>query len=492
MRLNVAKYMAKRIIMNDVIIIGGGIIGAFIAHELSHYKLKITLLEKDNDVANETTMANSAIIHTGYDPKDGTLKAKLNPIGHDLYKQICKDLDVPYKEIGAYVVAFDDNDINTLEELKTRAINRNIIYEELYPDTFLKQEPNLNPEIKKVLSFPTTAIIDPMQTCVALIENAIVNGLKVFLNQEVKAIEPIQEGYKIKTQDKEYQTKYIINCAGINSNKIAKMIGDNSFDIIYRKGEYYVLDKKASYLTKHIIYPCPSTMGKGVLIVPTVHGNTLLGPTAFDVDDSLDTSTTLNGLEEVKTKVQKLIKDIPFNLTIRTFAGLRAKGSIDDFIIYENENHPHFINVAGIDSPGIASAPAIAKYVIDNFFNELQPKENFIKTRKGYYNFDSLDDETKAQLIKENPKFGHIICRCEKISEQEIIDCIHRPLVPKTIKAIKKRIRPGMGRCQGGFCAPLVIKILARELNINPKDICYDSINSNILKQESKGDEHVE
>ena len=477
--------------MNDVIIIGGGIIGAFIAHELSRYQLKITLLEKDNDVANETTMANSAIIHTGYDPKDNTLKAKLNPLGHDLYKQICKDLDVPYKEIGAYVVAFDDNDIKTLEELKAKASKRNIPYEELYPDTFLKQEPNLNPEIKKVLSFPTTAIIDPMQTCVALIENAIVNDLNVKLNQEVKAIEALKQGFKIKTQDEEYLTKYVINCAGVNSANIAKMIGDNSFDIIYRKGEYYVLDKMASYLTKHIIYPCPSKMGKGVLIVPTVHGNTLLGPTAFDVDDSLDNATTIDGLNEVKIKVQRLIKDIPFNLTIRTFAGLRAKGSIDDFIIYENEKHQHFINVAGIDSPGIASAPAIAKYVIDNYFHDLKLKENFIATRKGYYNFANLDDETKAKLIKENPKFGHIICRCEKISEQEIIDCIHRPLVPKTIKAIKKRIRPGMGRCQGGFCAPLVIKILAQELKVDSKDICYDSINSNILKQESKGDDYA-
>lgn len=476
--------------MNDIIIIGGGIIGAFIAHDLSRYKLKITLLEKDNDVANETTMANSAIIHTGYDPKDGSLKADLNVEGHRLYPQICKDLEVPYQQIGAYIVAFNDEDEKNLAILKQRAIARNIPYEELTPEQFLIVEPLLNPQIKKVLSFPTTAIIDPMQTCAALIDVAITNGVDVRLNQEVISITDTTDGYLVNTQDHSYATRYVINCAGINSAKVARMIGDDSFDITYRKGEYYVLDKKASYLTKHIIYPCPSKMGKGVLIVPTIHHNILLGPTAFDVEKDDDVATSITGLQEVRQKAQKIIPNIPFDLVIRTFAGLRAKGSTDDFIIYENNQHPHFINVAGIDSPGIASAPAISRYVINNFFHDLQLKENYTIKRRGYYHFDALDEASKARLIAHEPKFGHIICRCEKISEQEIIDCIHRPLVPRTLKAIKKRLRPGMGRCQGGFCAPLIIKIIAKELNIPEDQVCYDAYESKILCYESKGDDH--
>ena len=471
--------------MNDVIIIGGGIIGAFIAYDLSKYNLKISLLEKDNDVANGTTMANSAIVHTGYDPSDNTLKAKLNVEGSLMYENICKQLDVQYKRIGAYVVAKDDEELKVLNELKQRAINRHIPFNELDKDTILKNEPNLNPNIKYGLDFYTTAIIDPMELTVALVEIAIKNGLNLKLNNEVIGIHKIDNYYEVTTNEQVYQSKYVINASGLYSDTISKMIEDNNYQIIPKKGEYFVLDKEA-HLTNHIIFPVPTNKGKGVLVVPTVHGNTMLGPTSFEVLKKEEVNTTTSGLNEIRDKINDTLVTFPNNLVIRSFAGIRASVATKDFIIEESPNNKHFINLIGIDSPGIASAPAISKYVIDNFFNDLTLKDKYESTRIGYIHFNNLDEAKKAELIKQNPKYGKIICRCEKITEQEIIDAIHRPNGARTVKGVKKRVRPGMGRCQGGFCEPLVVMILARELHVDPKEIKYDSNDSNILIKESK------
>lgn len=476
--------------MIDVVIIGAGIIGSFIAHDLSKYNLNVVVLESENDVANQTTMANSAIIHTGYDPLDNTLKAELNVEGASLYKDICQRLDVPYKMIGAIVVARNDEEISVLTELMIRASKRKIPYIKLTKEDIKKMEPNISDEVKCGLSFPTTAIIDPMQTTVALMEVAIRNNVDLHLNEPVIAIDDLNGYYKVRTSKSTYESKYVINCAGLSSDKIANMIGDYSFDITYRRGEYFVLDQKAHDFVKHIIYPVPSKYGKGVLCVPTVHGNIMLGPTAEDVEDMSSVNTTINGLNDIKGKLNTLVSNIPMNQVIRSFAGLRAKGPSGDFIIYENQNHPHFINVAGIDSPGIASAPAISKYVITNFFSNLSIKDEYVINRIGYPHFKDLPIEEKQRLIEENPKYGKIICRCEKITEQEIIDCINRPCGATTVKGVKKRVRPGMGRCQGGFCEPLVVDILARTLNKDPLTINYDSYDTEVLLTQSKGQKY--
>lgn len=477
--------------MYDVIIIGAGIIGSFIAYDLSKFDLKVLVIDKENDVANATTMANSAIIHTGYDPKDNTLKAKLNVEGALMYEEICKRLNVPYQKVGAYVLGRKSIDSETFTILRNRASKRNIKYEDLDYETIHQNEKNVAPDIDMGLSFPDTAIIDPFLTAITLMDVAVNNGVTLNLSEEVKKI--VQEkNYQIYTNKMSYQTKVVINASGLESEKIANMVGDNSFKINYYKGEYFVLSKDAKSLVNHIIYPVPSSVGKGVLVVPTVHQNTMIGPTSLLTSNSSDLNTTEAGLDLLKDKSRLLIKNIPTKEIIRSFAGIRPKEIKGDFIISESKVAKNFINLAGIDSPGIASAPAISDYVIEKIIKTILPLEKkkiYQIESKKYPKILDMSIEKRNELIKQNPKYGKIICRCEKITEQEIIDAINRPVSARTVKAIKKRVRAGMGKCQGGFCEPLIVKILERELNIKPTDVCYDDLDSAILMCK-KGDNY--
>lgn len=475
--------------MFDVIIIGAGIIGSMIAYKLSKYDLSVLVIDKEGDVASLTTMANSAIIHTGYDPEDNTLKAKLNVAGAKQYEQLCADLSMDYRKCGAYVVSRNEEESKVISELERRAKERGVRYTRLTQAEVRKNEPNIADVVLEAISFPDTAVIDPMALTVGLMEVAMDNGTKLVLSENVIDIKH-NDVYTVKTNKNQYTSKYVINCAGINSSKIANLIGDTSFVVTPRKGEYYVLSKNATNFVNNIIYPVPTKMGKGVLAVPTVHGNILLGPTAEDVNDDTDNTVSVAGLKDVRTKLETLVKNTPYNESIRSFAGIRAKGNTGDFIIYENQEHKHFINLGGIESPGIASAPAIADYVIENYFNNLKEKESYTTKRRPQIRFNSLSAEEKNELIKKNPKYGKIICRCEKITEAEIVDAIHRNCGATTVKGVKKRVRPGMGKCQGGFCSPLVVNILARELGISPLDVKYDSEDSNILESFSKEGSH--
>ncbi|MEG0239173.1 NAD(P)/FAD-dependent oxidoreductase [Anaerorhabdus sp.] len=477
--------------MFDVIIIGAGIVGCFIAKDLSRYDLKVLVLEKGNDVAIGATMANSAIIHSGHDPLDGTLKAKLNLEGNKMYESICKELNCSFNRIGAYVLATSDEEVEQLNLLFKRAQSRDIPCVLHNKDEIKKHEPHVSDEVVLGLWLPSTGIIYPWEVAIACMEQAILHGVELKLNQEVIDFKK-EDIYQVITSNNKYQTKCIVNCAGVYADEIYKMIDPSiNFSITARKGEYFVLDHLQQPLVHHVIYPVPSSKGKGVLIVPTTHGNTLLGPTSFEIDDKSAINNTHAGLNYVKNQVGKLIDHIPFDKVIRTFAGNRPTGTTHDFIIEEAKLFPDFYNVAAIESPGLASAPAISKMVVSMYVNKHNPEEKkeYVINANHDPKLNELTIEEKNEFVKKNPQYGRMICRCEKITEGEIVDAIHRPCGATTIKGVKKRVRPGMGRCQGGFCEPLVLDILARELHKTKEEILLDDLGSNLLVERTKHDD---
>jgi len=477
----------------DITIIGAGIVGSFIAHRLSKKECRVLVLEKNADVADGATMANSAIVHSGHDPKPGTLKAKLNVRGNRMYPDICKELGVSFLPVSAFVAATDEVEQKTLESLYKQAMGREIPAKLLSGDDARKLEPNLSDSIVEVLELPTTGIIYPWEVAIALMEEAVLNGTQLHLEECVTGIEKKEEGFLVTTDKSRYLSRYVINAAGIYADEIYQMllksmgqeIGD-SFAITPRRGEYYVLDKMKQPHVSRVIYPVPGPMGKGVLVVPTTHGNVLLGPNAEEIDDKSGNNTTSDALNYVKKNVNKTVKNIPFDKVIRTFAGLRPTPNTGDFLIEEVNEARGFVNVAGIESPGLASAPAIAEYVCEEIMGESfdYPTKEEYKKRTPIVKLSELSEEEKNIKVRENANYGQVVCRCEQVSKGEILDAIHRPVGAKTVKGIKKRVRPGMGRCQGGFCEPAVVDILAEELGVSPLDIRLAGDKSVMLMEE--------
>ena len=476
--------------MYDVVIVGAGISGCFIARDLSRYQLSVAVVEKANDVANGATMANSAIVHSGHDPKPGTLKAKLNVEGNRMYEDICKELHVDFQRVGAYVVASCEEQLPHLEELYNQAKERNVPVEYVEREELFASEPNITKSAVRAISLPSTGIIYPWEVAIALMENAIENGVELFLNEEVKSIDKKDSSYVVHTSTKELEAKVVINCAGVYADEIYKMVSDNvGFEITPRKGEYFVLDHTNKPLVNRVIYPLPSAKGKGVLVVPTTHGNILLGPNSDVINDKSAINNTKEALDYVKRELPNIVENIPMGQVIRNFAGLRPTGTTGDFIIEEAKDAKNFVNVAAIESPGLASAPAISKYVIDTIVSnliDLKEKDNFKSERAPYVDLKKLSIEERNELVKKDPRFARIVCRCEQITEGEIVAAIHRPCGATTVKGVKKRIRPGMGRCQGGFCEPLVVDILSRELGKSKMEICLDSPESKLFVQKTK------
>lgn len=476
--------------MSDVVIIGGGVIGGAIARELSKYKLDIRIIEKETDIGNGTTKANSAIVHAGYDATEGTLMAKYNMLGNKMFDELSKELEFPFKRIGSLVIGRNEEERKHLETLLKRGIENKIPNMKiLEKDEIRELEPNINEDIIVALHAPTAGIVGPWEMTIALIENAMDNGVKLYLNTKVTGIEEIEEGYKVITNKGEYKTKIVINAAGVFGDIIAKMVGDESFSITPRRGQYFVLDKYQGKLANSVIFQCPTKLGKGVLVTPTVHGNLLVGPDAEDLDDRNNLGTTMEQLNFVRENAIKSIKDINFREGIRNFAGLRAQPSTGDFVIGEVAGKEGFFNVAGMKSPGLSSAPAIgvdvAKMVIERL-GDIEKKNDFKKNRRKQYEFMKETPEVKNELIKKDSRYGNMVCRCENITEGEIIDVIHRNAGATTVDGVKKRCRPGMGRCQGGFCGPKVQEILARELGKKFEEIVLDKENSYILTEETK------
>jgi len=454
--------------MFDVAVIGAGVVGGAVARELSKYDLSVVILEKCADVAMGATRANSAIVHAGFDAKEGTLKAKLNVKGSLMMEKYAAELGVKYKKNGSLVVGFSDEDRATLEELCKRGIENGVPgVKVLSADEVRNIEPNVGEGVTCALHAPSGAIICPYELCMAEIGNAMDNGAELKLNFGVCAIEKCGEAYRVSNGSDFVEAKYVVNCAGVYSDDVARLVGDDSFSVIPRRGEYMLLDKECGALVSHTIFRCPSKMGKGILVSPTVDGNLLLGPTAENIDDKEDKSTTASGLAKVRAQAAEQVRGINFGKVITSFTGLRSVGSTGDFIINVKDG---FVNCAGIESPGLSSAPAIGEYVRELLSAEglaLTPKSDFVATRRPMHYFKEATEEEKNAIIAENPAFAHIICRCELVSEGEIVEAIHTNPKPYDVDAVKRRTRSGMGRCQGGFCSPYVVEILARELGVD-------------------------
>ena len=473
----------------DVAVIGAGVVGSLIARELSRYNLKIALLEKCNDMAMGTSKANSAIVHAGFDAKPGTLKAKLNVKGTALMPELCKELSVPFKPVGSLVVAFSDEEVEVLDELLERGKKNGVPDIEIYDAEKLREaEPAISPEAKAALWAPTAGIVCPYELTVASVENAVVNGADFIRNFAVNKIDFNGEEFTVSNGETDIISKYVINAAGVFCDEIAALIGDDSIHTVPRKGEYMLCDKSIGTLAKHTIFQCPSKMGKGVLVTPTVDGNLLIGPSALDIEDKTDVSTTSEGLSGILQTARKSIPVLGTREVITSFAGLRAHCDRDDFIIEPSEKNSRFINVAGIESPGLSSAPAIALFVKDMIIKELSPEEkgDFNPVREEPVRFRHMSNEERKALIAKNPAYGRIICRCETITEGEILDAIHAPAGARDVDGVKRRTRAGMGRCQGGFCGSKVVELLARELGVEINEITKFGGDSKILYDRTK------
>lgn len=475
--------------MVDVVVIGTGIMGACVARELSRYNLNVVVLDKENDVSNGTSKANSAIIHAGYDAVNGTLMAKYNVLGNAMFEDLCKEIEAPFKRVGSYVLAFTEEERPHLELLYDRGVKNGVPGLEILEGAeVLKREPNLNPNIVAALYAPTAGIVGPWEFVIKMLENAVENGVEVRLNSKVVDIQKVDGGYKVVTDKEEILTKTVINAAGVHADEINDMVSKKHFNIIPRKGEYFLLDKVQGTLVNSVIFQCPSKMGKGILVSCTVHGNLITGPTATDVESKDDVGNTIPEMDLIRREAVRSVPSVNFRDNIRNFAGLRAESDTGDFIIGEAEDAEGFFNIAGTKSPGLTSAPAIgvdvAKMVVEKLGNPTKKAE--FKKNRHQIQFMDLTPEEKAEVIAKDPRYGRIICRCESITEGEIVDVIHRTLGARTVDGVKKRCRPGMGRCQGGFCGPRVQEILARELGKNLDDIVLDKTGAYILTGETK------
>lgn len=480
--------------MYDVAVIGAGIIGTSVARELSKYALKTALIEKGNDVAVGTTKANSGIIHAGYDAEPGTNKAKFNALGNPMFDKLCSDLAVSFKRTGSLVIAFNSREMKTIKELYERGMANRIPGMRILNDKAVKKtEPNLNSTVVGALYAPTAGVIDPWELAIALAENAMENGVELLLNHKVTAIEKLTKSFIIRTRQTSLETRYIVNCAGLYSDEINNMVASSTFKITPRRGQYFVLDKNTGKLVNTVVFQCPGKTSKGVLLTSSIHGNLLIGPDSQVIDDKENLETTADRLKFVRETALKTSDKIPFNTMIKTFAGLRATPDTGDFIIGESEETPGFINAAGIESPGLSAAPAIAEYVVDLLkkrAGNFKKREDFNPVRRKVIKFMDLNFDEKVKLVKKDPAYGRIICRCENITEGEIVDSIRRKAGATTLNGVKRRVRPGMGRCQGGFCGPRVMEILARELGKDMKEIVKEEKESYILTGRTKGEQN--
>ena len=473
--------------MLDVVIIGAGVSGAFIARKLARYELNVALFERENDVGDITSNANSAIVHSGYDPVPHTLKALLNVRGNAMYDQIADELDIHFNRCGSLTVAVSDEQMQMLYNLEKRSKENGVEVRILSADEVKKMEPHISPEVKGALLAPTAGVIDPFNLVVHTVENAVDNGVELHLSEPVIDIVDKGEYFLVKTPKGEYQSKVVINAAGLYSDKIAAMIEDIDWHLIPRKGEYFVLDHYEVGLVNHTIFPLPSAKGKGVLVSMTSSNNYIVGPSSEPIDDVEDFGTDSYTLGEIRRQATELVPDIPFNQVIRVFSGIRPTSTRHDFIIEPAKSNNRFINVAGIESPGLVSSPAIAEYVFENYISKLfnlVEKKNFNPRIKKYHHLNEMTLEERNAAIKENPDFGKIICSCEKVSLGEIKELLTRSVPPQTVKGVKRRCRAGFGKCQGGFCSPMVTLILAKHYGVSPLDIKWDR--KPILEEEVK------
>ena len=473
----------------DVIIIGAGVTGCAVARELSRYDCSVLVIEKDEDVCCGTSKANSGIVHAGYDAKPGTLKAKMNIRGNEMMTSLCKELDIPFKRIGSLVVCTDESLRSGIEELYARGITNGVPdLKILESDEVRELEPNISDDVVCALYAPTAGVICPFRLNIALAECAAQNGVEFKFDTQVTNIRSDGDKWIIETSDKTYNARAVINAAGCHADDIHNLVSENKLHITPRRGDYMLLDRSLEGFVKHVIFPQPTKMGKGILVTPTVHGNTLVGPTAVDIESKDEAPVTAEGLVKVQEGAVRNVKGLPLKQVITGFSGLRAHEDGGEFILEEAEGCPGFFDCAGIESPGLTACPAIGEYMASLVSSRLslKKKDNWNGICKDVIRPFELPPEEREKLISDNPEYGRIICRCETITEGEIIDAIRRPLGAKSLDGVKRRTRAGMGRCQGGFCSPRVMDILSRELGLPLEAITKSGGNSKIVTGRTK------
>lgn len=476
-------------VMFDVVIIGSGIIGVSVARYLARYDLNICVLEQHCDISQEASKANSGIIHAGFDAGTGSQKAYHNVLGAKLIPQLAIDLDFPYNRNGAMVLCFDEAEKGKLQELLQRGKQNGVEnLTILTREETLDKEPLINPGVVAALYAPSSGVVSPYEFAIAMAENAADNGVEFFFDSKVKAISRINNFFEIATANgKKLATKWIINCAGTSGDKINNMVCKTKQKISARKGEYMLFDKAYANVSNHTLFQLPTKLGKGILITKSAHGNILIGPNAVDITDKTDFSTSIKGQNEIIKKAKEAIPTLDFRQVITQFAGLRAHLKTDDFLIAESE--PCFFNVIGIDSPGLTAAPSIAEYVSNFVADKLNAKQkiSWQQTRKGIEAFSHMSNNRRIEAVRQNPLYGKIVCRCEKVTEAEVINSIRRTLGATTLDGIKFRTRAGMGRCQSSFCCPNIIEILSRELNQKMENLTKNDKGSHILIGKKEG-----
>ena len=471
--------------MYDVLIIGAGVSGCATARELAKYDAKVCVVERFEDVCCGTSKANSAIVHAGYDAQPGTLMAQLDVEGSYMIPQLARDLHFPYRNNGSLVLCMNEDDLPNLHALYQRGKRNGVSALRLLTrEEILAVEPHVREDVVAGLEAATGGIVCPFGMNIAFAENAAENGVEFKFNTTVTGFERLRDGgWRVLTDQGPLEARAVVNAAGVYADTLHNMVCEKKIHITPRRGDYYLLDRTTGGYVQHTIFQLPGKYGKGVLVAPTVHGNTIVGPTAIDIEDKDGVNTTAAGLEEVMKKAANIVKEAPLRQVITSFAGLRAHEDGHEFIIGEAEGAPGFIDCAGIESPGLSSSPAIGRMVAELVRDMLLlPRKAYFKaTRQGILNPAELSVEERQELIRRQPAYGRIICRCESISEGEILDAIHRPLGARSLDGVKRRVRAGMGRCQGGFCSPRVMEILARELNVPISEITKSGGKSRLI-----------
>ena len=473
--------------MYDAVVIGAGVCGCAVARALSRKKGNFLVAEREEDVCCGTSKANSAIIHAGFDAKNGTLMARLNVQGSRMMPSLSRELDIPYQPIGSLVVMMKEEDRPNLLALYENGLKNGVEGLRIVERAELRQlEPNIADEAVAALYAPTGAIVCPFEMTFALAENAARNGVAFQFDTQVQKIRPISGGWALETNRGEIQTRVVVNAAGVYADELHNQVCQDKIHITPRRGDYFLLDRSTEGFVRHTVFQLPGKLGKGVLVTPTVHGNTLVGPTAIDVEGKDDTATTQAGLDAVRAKSGIAVKNLPLRQTITSFAGLRAHEDHHEFII--RESAPGFVDCAGIESPGLSSAPAIGETAAGIVSDILKLSDNpsFVGTRTGIHGPDFTDPQAAQALIRREPAYGTIVCRCEMITEGQILEAIHRTPGARSVDGVKRRVRAGMGRCQGGFCSPKVMELLARELKLPLEQVTKSGGGSRLILGENK------
>lgn len=478
----------------DVIVIGAGVTGCAVARELSRYQAEVLVLERDEDVCCGTSKANSAIVHAGYDAKPGSLMARMNVRGNQMMGDLCRDLDIPFDRVGSLLVCTHEENRAGLDDLLARGKANGVSDLRIIDgDEARAMEPNLTDAVVAALWAPTAGIICPFMLNIAMAENAAENGVDFHFNTRAEAFRRDEQSiWRIRTNNGEYRCRTVVNAAGVFADRLHNQVSARKIHITPRRGDYFLLDHTAEGYVRHVVFPQPTALGKGVLVAPTVHGNVIVGPTAIDLPDDDQgrdaTATTQEGLDLVRQRAGENVRDLPLRQTITSFAGLRAHEDGHEFILGYVDDAPGFMDCAGIESPGLTSSPAIGEYVAGIIRDHmgLSPKASWKATRKGILDPKKLSLQERNELIRRQPAYGQIVCRCESVTEGEILDAIHRPLGARSLDGVKRRVRAGMGRCQGGFCSPRVMDILSHELGLPLEEITKSGGDSRIVLERTK------